>query len=410
MGTFLKIAWRNIWRNKTRTLLTLGVLFISVFLAIVMTSEEDGTYGNIIDNVIDMTGHLQIQDKEYKDGRSINQGMILDSAMLEKFRKTNHVRQLTAHLESFALASCREMTRGVMVVGIVPSEEEDFAGFKEKYLKQTGGKGIYLKDQDDGVILGEKLASYLRIHVNDTLALISQGYHGASAAGLFPVRGTIRLPSVEMESRMIYMSRAAAENFYGATGLVTSVLVRADDTKNLKQLRKELNTVIPAETCIRSWDEIQPEIVQLIDGKLAGGNFVKGIFYMILGFIIFSTMTMMMYERRKEFGIMAAIGMQKSSLSIVVFFEVILISILGTILGVVAGYLLTSWLFIHPIALQGEMAKSVEEYGFEPFIFFSRNIEIFYWQPIVVFCLTLVIYLFPFISIRRLKIIRAIRD
>ena len=168
--------------------------------------------------------------------------------------------------------------------------------------------------------------------------------------------------------------------------------------------------MIPAETCIRSWDEIQPEIVQLIDGKLAGGNFVKGIFYMILGFIIFSTMTMMMYERRKEFGIMAAIGMQKSSLSIVVFFEVILISILGTILGVVAGYLLTSWLFIHPIALQGEMAKSVEEYGFEPFIFFSRNIEIFYWQPIVVFCLTLVIYLFPFISIRRLKIIRAIRD
>lgn len=409
MGIFLKIAWRNIWRNKTRTLLTLGVLFISVFLAIVMTSEEDGTFGNIIDNVIDMTGHLQIQDKEYQENRSINQGMILDSTLLDKLRKTTHVRQVTAHLESFALASCRERTRGVIVVGIVPSEEEDFAGFKQKYLKQTEGKGIYLKDQDEGVFLGEKLASYLRININDTLVLISQGYHGASAAGLFPVRGTIRLPSIELESRMIYMSRAAAEKFYGASGLVTSILIKADDIRNLEQLRRELTLGLPIGTCIRSWDELQPEIVQLIDGKLAGGNFIKGIFYMILGFIIFSTMVMMMYERRKEFGIMAAIGMQKNSLSVVVFFEIILISILGTILGLTAGYFLTSWLYIHPIALKGEMAKSVEEYGFEPFIFFSKNIEIFYWQPIVVFCLTLVIYLFPFISIRRLKIIKAIR-
>jgi len=409
MGIFLKIAWRNIWRNKTRTLLTLGVLFISVFLAIVMTSEEDGTFGNIIDNVIDMTGHLQIQDKEYQENRSINQGMILDSTLLDKLRKTTHVRQVTAHLESFALASCRERTRGVIVVGIVPSEEEDFAGFKQKYLKQTEGKGIYLKDQDEGVFLGEKLASYLRININDTLVLISQGYHGASAAGLFPVRGTIRLPSIELESRMIYMSRAAAEKFYGASGLVTSILIKADDIRNLKQLRRELTLGLPIGTCIRSWDELQPEIVQMIDGKLAGGNFIKGIFYMILGFIIFSTMVMMMYERRKEFGIMAAIGMQKNSLSVVVFFEIILISILGTILGLTAGYFLTSWLYIHPIALKGEMAKSVEEYGFEPFIFFSKNIEIFYWQPIVVFCLTLVIYLFPFISIRRLKIIKAIR-
>jgi len=409
MGIFLKIAWRNIWRNKTRTLLTLGVLFISVFLAIVMTSEEDGTFGNIIDNVIDMTGHLQIQDKEYQENRSINQGMILDSTLLDKLRKTTHVRQVTAHLESFALASCRERTRGVIVVGIVPSEEEDFAGFKQKYLKQTEGKGIYLKDQDEGVFLGEKLASYLRININDTLVLISQGYHGASAAGLFPVRGTIRLPSIELESRMIYMSRAAAEKFYGASGLVTSILIKADDIRNLKQLRRELTLGLPIGTCIRSWDELQPEIVQMIDGKQAGGNFIKGIFYMILGFIIFSTMVMMMYERRKEFGIMAAIGMQKNSLSVVVFFEIILISILGTILGLTAGYFLTSWLYIHPIALKGEMAKSVEEYGFEPFIFFSKNIEIFYWQPIVVLCLTLVIYLFPFISIRRLKIIKAIR-
>jgi ABC-type lipoprotein release transport system permease subunit len=409
MSTFLKIAWRNIWRNKTRTLLTLSVIFISVFLAILMTSEEDGTYGNVISNVIDMTGHLQIQDKDYQENRSINQGIILDSSFISNLRKTAHVSQVTAHLESFALASNREMTKGVMVIGIVPSEEEAFAKFKQKYLTQTGGKGIYLKDQDDGILIGEKLATFLRISTNDTLVLISQGYHGMTAAGLFPVRGTIRLPSIELESRMIYMGRNAAQKFYGAAGLVTSVLIKADDIGNLKQLRGELAPVIPAGTCIKSWEEIQPGIVQLIAGKVAGGNFVKGIFYMILGFIIFSTMVMMMYERRKEFGIMAAIGMQKIGLSEVVFFEIILISILGTVLGLAGGYALTSWYFIHPIALKGEMATTIEQYGFEPFIYFSKNMEIYYWQPVVVFCLTLVVYLFPFFSIRRLNIIKSIR-
>ena len=410
MKTFLKIAWRNLWRNKTRTLLTLSVLFIAVFLAILMTSEEDGTYGNVLDNVIDMTGHLQIQNCEYWENKGINQGMIPDSSLIFNLRKSDHVTKVTSHLESFALASYRDMTKGVLIIGIVPTEEENFAKFQRKYLKQTDGKGTYLKDQDDGVLIGEKLAYYLNINTKDTLVLISQGYHGTSAAGLFPVRGTIRLPSIELESRIVYMSLNAAQKFYGASGLVTSVMVKGDDGRQLKQLREKISPLIAGGTCIRSWDELQPEVVQMVDGKLAGGRFIKGIFYMILCFIIFSTMVMMMYERRKEFGIMVAIGMQKSSLSIVVFMEIILISILGTILGVAAGYALSCYLFLHPIPLTGEMATTIKAYGFEPFIFFSKNIDIFYWQPVIVFCLTVIIYIFPFISIRRLRIIHAIRE
>jgi ABC-type lipoprotein release transport system permease subunit len=410
MGTYIKLAWRNIWRNRSRTFLTLGVLFISVFLSIVMTSEEDGTYGKIIDNVIDLTGELQVQNNGYQENKSINQGMIVDSLLLSGVRKTEHISQVITHLESFALASFRDMTKGVLVIGVVPSGEEKFSGLKTKYQKQSGSHGAWLQDQDDGVLIGEKLAGYLQIKLNDTLVLISQGYHGASAAGLFPVRGTIRLPSVELESRMIYMSMRAAQNFYGAEDLVTSLLLKTDKSGNMSHLQEKLKQIIPEGTCLKSWEELQPEVVQMIHSKLAGGNFIKGIFYMILGFIIFSTMVMMIYERRKEFGIMVAIGMQKNSLSLVVFMETMMISFLGTFLGLAAGYGLVSYLHIHPIPLQGEMAKTVEQYGFEPFIFFSKSLWIFYRPPIIVFCLTVIVYLFPFLSIRKMEIIRAIRN
>ena len=99
MDIILKLAWRNIWRNKIRTLLTASVAFISVFLSILITSEQYGMYDKIISNFIDMNGHLQIQDKKYGETKSINQCVPLDSGLLSRINKIEHVQSVTAHLE-----------------------------------------------------------------------------------------------------------------------------------------------------------------------------------------------------------------------------------------------------------------------------------------------------------------------
>lgn len=410
MNSFLKLAWRNIWRNKTRTLLTASVVFITVVLSIVMTSEQYGIYDKMIDNIIEVTGDLQIQNKAYWENKSINDAVATDTALIGKIKKLPDVSGVTVHLESFALASHLELTKGVIVAGVVPSDEEGFSKLRNKLSKPSNGKSsAYLLDDDEGVLVGEKLANFLKVGINDTLVLISQGYHGISAAGLFPVRGFIKLPSVELESSLIYMSLPAAQKFYGAADWGTSILIKAANKENEEQLRSKLAEVLPAEYVVKDWKELQPEIVQMIDSDVSSGYFMKGIFYMIITFIIFSTLVMMMYERRKEFGVMHAMGLQKSRLSVIVFIELLLITLLGTFFGVGFGYVLTSILNQNPIPLQGEMAKMMEEYGFEPIIFFSNSADIFYWQPVIVFCITLVLYLFPWITIRKLKIIKAMR-
>ena len=116
MNSILKLAWRNIWRNKIRTLLTASVAFISVLLSILITSEQYGMYDKMISNAIDLTGHLQIQDKKYGETKSINQCIPLDSGLISRIRKIEHVQSVTSRLESFALASYGEMTKGVMVM------------------------------------------------------------------------------------------------------------------------------------------------------------------------------------------------------------------------------------------------------------------------------------------------------
>ena len=410
MQLLLKMAWRNLWRNKVRTLLTASVAFISVFLSILITSLQYGMYDKMISNTIDRTGHLQIQEWSYGKTKSINQCISLDSGLLIQLKKTEHVQHITSHLESFALASFGEMTKGVMVLGMVPSEEENFSRFKNKFTKMNFPSEMTFNDNDKGVLLGEKLASLLNIQINDTLALISQGYHGASASGLFPVRGTLRFPMAEIESRIILMTLPTVQQFYAASGLCTSILIKADDNRNLDQIRNGINPILNKEFCIRSWEELSPEIVQMIDSDIAAGYFVKGTFYMILCFMIFSTMAMTMFEREKEFGMIIAIGMGKAKLSLVILSEILFISLIGTITGLGTGYGVSHLLNNHPIPLYGEMARTMKEYGFEPMFFFSVSPDIYYWQPLVVLFLILVIFIFPLMMLKRLDIIVAIRN
>ncbi len=408
MSAFLKIAWRNIWRNKTRTLLTACVVFIAVILSIVMTSQQYGMYDKMIENVVEVTGHLQVQNKDYFDDKSLDNAVSPDSALIRQLKASDHVAGTTTRLESFALASYREMTKGVIVIGFVPSEDDNFTKIKLKLQRQSASGNKFLTEDDQGVLMGEKLGSMLDIGIGDTLVLISQGYHGVSAAGLFPVRGFIRLPSVEMESSLIYMSLSAAQKFYGAPGLGTSILIKADHSANIGLIRNQLTPLVGPENCLKDWEEIQPEIIQMINSDISSGYFMKGIFYMIIAFIIFSTLVMMMHERRREFGIMNAMGLQKSRLSGIVFLEILMVTLLGTFIGVVIGYILINFLNLNPIPLQGDMAKMMEEYGFEPVIFFANTPDIFFWQPVVVFFITIILYIFPLITIKKLKIIQAI--
>ncbi len=408
MNSFFKLAWRNIWRNKTRTLLTASVVFITVILSIVMTSEQYGIYDKMIDNLIEITGDMQIQNKAYWENKSINDAVTTDSALIGKVKKLGNITGVTVHLESFALASHRELTKGVMVIGVIPSDEDSFSKLRKK-LSKTTFASTYLTNDDEGILLGEKLANFLKVGIKDTLVLISQGYHGVSAAGLFPVRGLIKLPSIELESSIVYMSLPAAQKFYGATDWGTSILIKADNKDNYDKIKSRIADFLPADYVVKDWRELQPEMVQMIDSDISSGYFMKGIFYMIVTFIIFSTLVMMMYERRKEFGVMHAMGLQKSKLSVIVFIELLLITLLGTVFGVGIGYVITYFLHGNPIPLQGEMARTMEEYGFEPVIFFSNSADIFYWQPIVILCITLFLYLFPWITIQKLKIIKAMR-
>lgn len=404
MKTNIKLAWRNIWRNKRRTLITVASIFFGVLLSAYMTSMQEGSYDKMVEIVVKFySGYMQVHHEDYWENKSINSSFDYDQALIDQLKKHPEIDFVIPRLESFGLASAGELTRGSAIFGIVPDVETQLTGIADKIVS-----GKYLQPADDGVVIGDGLAKYLKLGLSDTLVIITQGYHGVSAAGKFPIRGIIKHVSPELNKSIIYMELKACQNFLGAENKLTSLVVNVADNEVMKRMLKTLKNEIQSPWSVMSWEEMQPEVVQQIESDRAGGVIMKAILYVVIAFGIFGTIMMMIAERRREFGVMISIGMQKRKLSVILFFETIFIGVLGILSGMAVSLPLLLFQSKNPIPLTGETAKLMEDFGFEPFMFFSVAPEVFWQQAISVFVLTMLIGIYPVIAARRIKEIKAL--
>jgi len=399
-----KIAWRNLWRNKRRTMITSASIFFGVFFATVMSSLQEGSYGSMVDNVVKFySGYIQVFNKDYWDKKTINNTYEVTDSLIKKIKDVEEITHFSPRLESFALASSADITKGALVIGIDP-EKEDRVTAVSKWLK----KGSYLKPGDKGILIASDLAKYLKLDVNDTLIMLGQGFHGISAAGIFPVRGILEFSSPEL-NKVIYMELGSCQEFYSAYNRVTSLVIMLKDHYDMPNALKKMNETISDSYNIMSWKEIQPELVQLIQSDRAGGVVMKIILYMIIGFSIFGTIIMMIQERRREMGVMVAIGMQRLKLGNILLFETILIGFLGVFTGIIGSLPIISYYFNNPIRLTGEAANAMIDMGVEPLMKFSWMPSVFYNQALIIFILTVFVGFFPIYKTLKLKLNQALR-
>lgn len=404
MTTNPKLAWRNIWRNKRRTLITVASIFFGVLLSAYMTSMQEGSYDKMVDIVVKFySGYMQVHQEDYWENKSINNSFDYDQAMIGKLKSHPEIELVIPRLESFGLASAQELTRGAAIFGIVPEVETRLTGIADKIVA-----GKYLQAHDDGVVIGEGLSRFLKLGLNDTLVIITQGYHGVSSAGKFPVHGIIKHVSPELNKSIIYMELKTCQDFLGAENKLTSLVVNVADNNVMKRALKSLRTEIQPPFSVMSWEEMQPEVVQQIESDRAGGVIMKAILYVVIAFGIFGTIMMMIAERRREFGVMISIGMQKSKLAVVLFIETLFIGLLGIVSGIAVSLPLLFIQSKNPIPLTGETARLMEDFGFEPYMFFSTAPEVFWQQAVSVFVLTLLIGIYPIIASLRIKEIKAL--
>nr|MBC8488025.1 ABC transporter permease [Bacteroidota bacterium] len=279
------IAWRNLWRNSRRSIITMASVFFGVILSTLMTSMQHGSYDAMIDNVVKFySGYAQVFTEAYHENKTINNTFELTDSIYNIAKETPQVTNIAPRLEYFALASSEELTKGAMIIGIDPEKEN-----KVTDVKKWVETGQYLEQGDKGVLIAIDLANYLKVKVGDTLILYGQGYHGVTSADLFPIRGILNFPMPELNKQLVYMDLATCQNYFGADNMITSLVIMVEDHYDLPKAMRHLKSKIKSPLMVMSWDELQPELVQMIEADRAGGVFMKLILYMVVAFGIFGT-------------------------------------------------------------------------------------------------------------------------
>jgi ABC-type lipoprotein release transport system permease subunit len=466
-----QLAWRNIWRNKRRTLITAASIFFAVFFALVMRSFQLGTYDSMYKNVIESyTGYLQIQHQDYTEEPILDNCFAADPEMIKKVESDPNVANVVPRLESYGLAASGSRTQGVMVLGVDPEKEEILSGMKERLVKfklndsaieslklsdipdrtkrlldlfrneawsSTGRMmldlGISVEDSaavlpllrenasflneylsvsaPEGVLIGSGLSEFLRINIGDTLVLMGQGYHGTSAAGNFIVTGIIKLPTPDIDKRIVYMPLETARDLYAAHGLATSAVLRIKNVndKAINETADRLSSLVSLPLAVRTWQEMNALLLNQMEADNRSGMIMIGILYLVIAFGVFGTVLMMMAERRREFGMLVSIGMQKKKLAKVVTIEMFLMGFLGVISGIIASLPLVIYGHIRPLRFTGEFARMYEDYGMEPIMPTLLPDTYYLWQTLVVMIIISIAILFSVRKIFSINVINSLK-
>ena len=400
-----KLASRNIWRNKRRTLITAAAIMFAVFFAIFMQSVNKGVFDNMEQGMINSyIGYAQIHSNGYWEDQTLDYAFPIAESIKAIPAAYKDIEAVIPRLESFALASNKALTRGTLVVGIHPKKDDAMTNLSQKITK-----GEFLNSGDSSVLIAEGLADLLQVSIGDTLTLTSQGYHGVNAAGLYPVKGLLKFPSPELNNQMVYLPLSEAQQFYGAEGLVTSMVIHTNQPRKIEKTVTKIAADLGDTYEVMDFKALMPDLIQAREFKEAGGLFMLFILYSIITFGIFGTILMMLKERQYEFGVLTAIGMQRSTLSIVVWLEIVFLGIIGAIGGILLGAPLTYGMNANPIKLEGEMAATYEEFGIEPLIMTATDSSIFINQALTVFVIVALLALYPVRKISKIKPVEAMR-
>ena len=167
MTIFLKMAWRNVWRNRRRTILTVAAIAFAVAISVFMRGLQMGTYEQMINNVIRInTGYLQIHKKGFWDNKTLRYTLKPDHQLPEILSRQPHITSFAQRVEGDGLASAEENTNGVLIIGVEPQAEATT-------LKEKIKRGRFLSDEaPQGTIIGETLAKNLNVGLEDEITLL----------------------------------------------------------------------------------------------------------------------------------------------------------------------------------------------------------------------------------------------
>jgi ABC-type lipoprotein release transport system permease subunit len=411
MSIEFKMAWRNIWRNPRRSILTAAAIAFACLLLVFMLSFQFGSYATMINASVRLhTGHLQVQHPQYHDKNEIRLVVSAPDRIAGVLRGLPDIEAYTFRAQGFSLASSAERTHGVLVTGIEPDLEPAVSNIKQQ---MQSGRFLSAGDREQALV-GRLLARNLKLNIGDEITLLGQGRDGSIAASVVWVKGIFSTGIDDLDRAAIHIPLKTFQEIYAMGNAVHAVVIVADRLDSVPAIKSELEAALqPVEKRPESqplrvldWDELMPGLRQSIQMDLVSGIIFYLILILVVAFSILNTFLMAIFERTREFGVLMAIGTNPGRLTRVLLIESLSLTAIGILTGIAMGCALTTYFQVHGIDFSGS-SEILSQFGITGRLYPKLSLLSASCGPAAVLVITFLAALWPALKVRRLRPVEA---
>jgi len=404
----LKLAWRNLWKNRRRTLITMTMISVGFALALISLGVADGFHNQMIRNAVRLgSGNLTVEDEDYPDEPSNDKLVAEASALRDAIRRISGIRNVSERIIVMGLIYTADNSAGVAIQGVDPSSD-----MTRKTLEPKIIEGRYLKgDEKRGVLIGADLARKLRTSVGGKAVLTAQDASGQISSQLVRVRGVFRTGINEMDGYFAQVSLPLARALLGISEGATQLAVFLENEKHQARIKEEIEPLVSgSKAAVFDWQEVLPDLVLFVQMDNAGTYIFMGIIMVVVALGILNTILMSVLERTREFGLMVALGMDARRLLALVLLETTFLSLVslgvGAILGFGAHLYLAAYGFDMGFASQEQLTAAGAVFDSVVYSELAPARVLFLMG--IVFTVTLFVGIYPAIRAARVDPVRAI--
>ncbi len=326
--SILRMAWRNVWRNRRRSLVTVGATTLAFTVMILYSGLVEGYLRSMERNLLDVElGDVQIHAPAYEDDPSLYSSIPDPDTLLARFDARGY--PAAARLLGFCLGASGEASAGVHLYGVDVARDREVSRVDERIAS-----GSWIDPSDPhGVVVGRQLARTLEVKPGDELVLLGQAADGSMANDLFVVRGVLQVVSAPVDRSGVFMTAAEFRRFFVFPTGAHEIILRRPRGMALGAFAASVDSLAPGER-VQTWKQLAPTLASMLESARGVMMIVFLIVYVAIGILVLNAMLMAVFERIREFGVLKAIGYAPGQVFAMIFAETAIQTVLAVVVGV----------------------------------------------------------------------------
>ena len=410
MSFLFSIAWRNVWRNGRRTLITATAMAVSVAICIFLSVFTNGFYATFFDLLVTQKmGHIQIQHPVYAKEKILHDTVRDGDALIDSIRQMDGVKGVSAKLYGNMLVSGAKDSSGAQVIGVFPDVEQRDRNAASQIIEGRYLTGTPSKE----VIAGTTLFQDLDLKLGEEIFVYTQASDGSMAYDLYNVVGVYKTGSAIIDTGM-QMHVNDLQSLLILPSQYHEILVVDKNLTHIETLHRNIQSVLPTDDSVqaKTWWETSPQTKEMMSFQDVSAVIYLGLIFFIAGFGILNTMLMAVFERTRELGVMKALGMRGGQVIQVIVLESVVLASLASLIGLVLGMILNWSLQEFGLDLSGGTGEPLSMMGInlDPIMYVDMQWSTYPLPVAGLFVVAILSSLWPAYRASRLHPVDAIRS